>query len=300
MPTSISILQEAASRLYPAIITELSSQSTKKYRNDKLSFSDLTAWRNEELPQKLKSLYDDKKEAYLTKDELRLLLDWKLANGKFRPTLPKLIDSNDANDIELITKDGLGILLDFVADKDASFWKEVDEQDLQNYTTVVKKSLKKLCELRGVGPATGSLILSLVTKIAPHFTPPFFSDESFLYYVVDSIRPGTKIKYNVKEYFEELLPVYYGIVSLHPELTFDTLEKGAWSLKSYALLRIDKLINVKLPFETTEDDLQKFSEESTGVLKKEPKREPKEVAAIKRKAEAESNPPTKRTKRTTK
>ena len=48
---------------------------------------------------------------------------------------------------------------------------------------------------------------------------------------MESFRPGEKIKYNMKEYIEELLPVYLEIISQYPDVTMNTLERGGWALK---------------------------------------------------------------------
>jgi hypothetical protein len=70
----------------------------------------------------------------------------------------------------------------------------------------VMRSLKTLTSLRGIGPATASLLLSVYQPD----TVPFFSDELFRWTHWDA--PGTsgwdrKIKYNVSEYKEMLKSV---------------------------------------------------------------------------------------------
>ena len=35
----------------------------------------------------------------------------------------------------------------------------------------------------------------------------------------------------MKEYIEELLPVYLEIISQYPDVTMNTLERGGWALK---------------------------------------------------------------------
>jgi hypothetical protein len=66
--------------------------------------------------------------------------------GKNRPQLMKLIESNNENDIIQITKDAF-----------QNEWP---------------RSLKILCKLKGVGPATSTAIMSLIKEDIP-----FFSDE---------------------------------------------------------------------------------------------------------------------------
>jgi hypothetical protein len=259
-----------AKSLYTTITKEFSAQSTKTYNHDKLDLYQLDNWKNEELPDILLARYNELKHVWLTKDELVLLMDWKLAKGKFRPTLPKLIKSNEEKTVESVTKEGLDILINYFNQERLTSWKKVDTT---TYKDVVKKAFKKLCELRGVGPATASLIMSLLHKIDPVLTPPFFSDESFIYYVVEPSRPDTKIKYNVKEYIDELLPVYFEILAEHSDLTMNDLEKGGWALKMYDIYRIDKLLNVKPDFDVDDEDLKMYKH----IKQEEEKKEDEEV-----------------------
>lgn len=247
---------QAAKSLYPKITTQLSRVSAKKYKNDEWTLEELDNWRNSTLPATLKSRYDNKK-LKLSKDELVLIMDWKLAKGKFRPTLPKLIKSNDEESVETITSAGFSIFMEFV---------ELAKDDWLNttllaYQEVVKASLKKLCELRGVGPATGSLLMSLLNA-STSLAPPFFSDEAFMYFIQEPFHPGSAVKYNVKEYIDEYVGTLYNIRASNPSVSMDELEKGGWSLKMYDLHRITLLADCKLDFTVSDDDLVKFSDSS--------------------------------------
>ncbi|KAK6462512.1 hypothetical protein DFJ63DRAFT_161078 [Scheffersomyces coipomensis] len=250
---------KAGTDLYKLIIEEISNQSVKKYGGDKYTFEQLTNWRQVELPSILEERFKSKKHTWLTKDELVLLMDWKLAAGKFRPMLPKLIKSNEADVVKETTTAGFDILLQFK-----------DRFGTKQYQDTVKSSLKKLSELRGVGPATASLMLSLLHKINEKLAPPFFSDESFIYYVVEPTRPGTPIKYNVKEYIEELLPVYFKLVSNRKDISIQVFERGAWSLEQIYLNRLHKLSDVKIPFTVDETDIKAFNDtDGSNSTKKE-------------------------------
>lgn len=282
MPDYIKTIEKAASLLYPLITEELSAQSAKKYNNDSWTLAVLDEWRNVELPAKLKER-QEKGNLHITKDELVLIMDWKLAKGKFRPALPKLIMSNDAENVKEVTKAGFDIFLQL----DAKDWTLLA---LEDYKKTIRASMKKLCELRGVGPATGSLLLSLLKGITT-IAPPFFSDESFLYYIQEPLRPGTPIKYNVKEYVEDFIGVLFTIIQ-ETTASMDTLEKGACALKMYHMYRIDKLADVKLPFEVPDDMLEKFSD----AAKYMPVPAPKEKAKPKKRAKAEIDDPKKRAK----
>ncbi|KAH9834719.1 hypothetical protein Tdes44962_MAKER08631 [Teratosphaeria destructans] len=97
--------------------------------------------------------------SYLTKPDLTTLMDWKLAHGTPRPTLPKLIRSNPAETVTTITREALQTL----------------PPDPVHDPTSLRRSLDHLCALRGVGPATASLLLS----VADTTRFPFFSDELY-------------------------------------------------------------------------------------------------------------------------
>ena len=82
-----------------------------------------------------------------------------------------------------------------------------------------------------------------------------------MYYVVDPVRPDTKIKYSVKEYVDELLESYFNILfdfKSDDFLNMDILEKGGWSLKMYDIHRFDTLADLKVPFEVNDSNLNKF------------------------------------------
>ncbi|KAG7194756.1 uncharacterized protein KQ657_004436 [Scheffersomyces spartinae] len=225
-------IKTAATELYPLIVVQLSS-SSKKYGSRTLE--QLDEWRCSELPSLVKQRHNDHDTTWLTKDELVLLMDWKLAKGKFRPTLPKLIRSNDPDTVESVTKSGLLQMVSYLLESDTLNQKE--------YLQQVKKSIKIISQLKGVGPATASLILSLLVQIHPK-SPPFFSDESFLYFV----EPNDKIKYNIKEYTDMLLPLYFGLID-DDKTPFDTLEKGAWAIKTYDLKRDFELADINYNIE---------------------------------------------------
>ncbi|CAO1636751.1 unnamed protein product [Sympodiomycopsis kandeliae] len=116
-------------------------------------------------------LQTDKKNAFVTLDELKNVMRWKLARGKFRPTLPSFIASNSSQDVESITREAF-------SGYDSSKAKDV---------------LKSLCRLKGVGPATGSLLLSLYDPE----TEAFMSDESWV--SIPSLQ-NRKIGYTEKDW----------------------------------------------------------------------------------------------------
>ncbi|KAK0200864.1 hypothetical protein DFS33DRAFT_1355554 [Desarmillaria ectypa] len=116
----------------------------------------------------------------ITLPELQTIMDYKLAFGQNRPMLRAMIRKNADAQIKDCSQRALAL----------------PELQLGGWDCV-KESMNILCELKGVGPATASLILSLVYP--EHI--PFFSDEA----TVDVLSPagGRKgIKYTMKTYKE--------------------------------------------------------------------------------------------------
>lgn len=252
-------LTNGAGELYDKITRDLSLQQLKKYGKEEWSLETLDNWRSTNFPNELKKRHANG-ELHITKDELALLMDWKLAKGKFRPALPKLIQDNQEEKVKTTTESGLTIFTDY-ASKFAN-WLDVD---MANYEAALRLALKKLSELRGVGPATASLLLSLLKEITP-LAPPFFSDEAFLYFVQDPLRPGLPIKYNVKEYVNDYVPIAIGIARKYSIASLDLLERGAWALKMYDMYRSNKLADIELPKDIDADALAKFEDAADFVV----------------------------------
>ncbi|EFQ25552.1 uncharacterized protein GLRG_00696 [Colletotrichum graminicola M1.001] len=106
-------------------------------------------------------------------DDVKCLVDWKLRHGKFRPTLMKLVSSNDSSAVEDTVK------------------KAID-----NYRDMADLSaaLNILTKMKGIGPATASLILAV------HYPQKvlFFSDEA--YYWLCNKGQKASLKYSMKDY----------------------------------------------------------------------------------------------------
>ncbi|OTA91183.1 hypothetical protein M434DRAFT_355243 [Hypoxylon sp. CO27-5] len=107
-------------------------------------------------------------------DDVKTLVDWKLRHGKFRPTLMKLVSSNDEALVE-----------------------RTIEEAIESYQTNanIPETLDMIAKLRGIGPATASLLLSVHD---PDLI--FFSDEAFYWLCCNGQKHS--IKYNAKEYQE--------------------------------------------------------------------------------------------------
>ncbi|KAL2044766.1 hypothetical protein N7G274_002541 [Stereocaulon virgatum] len=124
--------------------------------------------------------------AFLEKNEVTSLVEWKLKHGTYRPNLAKLVASNSIKEIRDTTKSAFAIY-------------EANNDDFA-------KSISTLTNLKGIGPATASLLLSCYDSVKV----PFFSDELYRYlHFEEAASKGwdRKINYTMKEYkslFEKL------------------------------------------------------------------------------------------------
>ena len=126
------------------------------------NLKDLDEFRYETLPERVKGRRVYKgmgKKApadltYMSKDELVELVTWKLKHGTFRPKLKQLVESNDEETID-------GIFRDIEATKGTP--------------TSSREVMQMLTKLKGIGPATASLVMSVIKPLEY----PFFSDELF-------------------------------------------------------------------------------------------------------------------------
>ncbi|KUI70924.1 hypothetical protein VM1G_06119 [Cytospora mali] len=133
---------------------------------------ELDTFRYEEAP----SLFALKKPSRpMRLDDVKTLVEWKLKHGKFRPTLMKLVSSNDESFVEGTIKNAL---------------------DLYKKPSDTPAALNVLTKLKGIGPATASLLLA----VHDPDNVIFFSDEAFYWLCRDGKRES--IKYNAKEYKE--------------------------------------------------------------------------------------------------
>ncbi|KAJ4131067.1 hypothetical protein NW768_006608 [Fusarium equiseti] len=109
----------------------------------------------------------------MTLDDIKTLVEWKLRHGKFRPTLMKLVSSNDPSDAQDVVKQAV---------------------DMYDKTADIGAAVKVLTKLRGIGPATASLLLAVhdASRVI------FFSDEAFWWLCCDGKQ--SPIKYDAKEY----------------------------------------------------------------------------------------------------
>lgn len=111
----------------------------------------------------------DIKENGLGRGDLGRIMQYKLARGKFRPRLQQMIESNSEELCRSCTKRAFA-------------YDSMKRDDLPD-------AIKALIELKAVGPATATLILTIVYE-----TVPFFSDEFAAFY------HDAPSKYTLKEY----------------------------------------------------------------------------------------------------
>lgn len=121
------------------------------------------------------TLFSDKAKRPMTLDDVKTLVDWKLRHGKFRPTLMKFVSSNEEELVERTIQEAV-----------EGYWIDLD----------APKALDVICKLKGIGPATASLLLSVYDPTGVIF----FSDEAFYWLCCKGQK--SPIKYNAKEYKE--------------------------------------------------------------------------------------------------
>lgn len=111
------------------------------------------------------------------------------------------------------------------------------------------KALKLLCTLRGVGPATASLLLS----IHDPDEVPFFSDELFRWCLWED-KPGRgwdrSIKYNVKEYAE----LTAAIAELRRRLQTSSKSVGATDCEKVAYVLGKTDVDLAVPVVTATEE----------------------------------------------
>ncbi|KAG9128303.1 hypothetical protein FRC07_001238 [Ceratobasidium sp. 392] len=204
---------DAALSRYSSHIEQLGSKTSSKLR-------ELDDWRLNELSNFIKSRHP----AYLDKEELQKLMEWKLTRGKFRPTLSGLIDQNSQQKVEASTQQAFIALSQLDANsKDKGLSPESQKP--------FRALLKTLCAtLKGVGPATGSLVLSVADDRIP-----FMSDEAYIWamYADEEASSGKaklkrEVKYTEKGYTDFAVRMWE--IAARIDRTPAELERVGWVL----------------------------------------------------------------------
>ncbi|CAM1504074.1 Fc.00g016650.m01.CDS01 [Cosmosporella sp. VM-42] len=153
---------------YPALVKAISD--SKGGKNGQQTLQELDAYRYGEA---LEIFCAKKPQRAMELNDVKELVEWKLRHGKFRPTLMKFVTSNDPTAAKEIIQEALEV-----------YQEKSDAQ----------AALDILTKLKGIGPATASLLLT----VHDPDEVIFFSDEAFYWLCCD--RKKTPIKYNAKEY----------------------------------------------------------------------------------------------------
>ncbi|KAI6783064.1 uncharacterized protein J7T54_000566 [Emericellopsis cladophorae] len=153
---------------YPQALECIGALKTAK--DGQRPLSELDAYRYDKAPR-LFSAGESVRDMDL--EAVKTLVEWKLRHGKFRPTLMSLVSSNDPVTVRNSIRDAIG---GYREDGDAA------------------AAVDALSKLRGVGPATASLLLS----VHDPDRVIFFSDEAYFWLCCGGMK--SPIKYNAKEY----------------------------------------------------------------------------------------------------
>ncbi|TQS34583.1 hypothetical protein Golomagni_05026 [Golovinomyces magnicellulatus] len=179
------------------------------------------------------------------------LVEWKMHHGTFRPSLRKLVSSNSNDTLTAATKSAF-------------------DYYTENKNDIVGTLEKLTKPLKGIGPATGSLLLS----IHDPENVVFFSDELYRWLCVDGRK--VSLRYTVKE-FEKLYEKSKNFMS-RIKCTPIELEKVAYVIIiEQELSQKQKLLNnpqkspdgLTSPIRNEEKSLPKKANRSKSLRKKE-------------------------------
>lgn len=161
--------KDALSR-YPSIIQKIS----RKPKAGSLTLEELDKFRYETALTQ----FDKSTGRVMDISDLKNLIEWKMHHGTFRPTLAKLVSSNSNEKLAAATKDAY--------------------EHYANHKEDIAGTLERLTKpLSGIGPAAGSLMLS----IHDSKNIVFFSDELYRWLCTDGCK--VPLRYTVQE-FEKL------------------------------------------------------------------------------------------------
>ncbi|KAJ5802394.1 uncharacterized protein N7503_004844 [Penicillium pulvis] len=142
-------------------------------------FVKLDQWRYEDMP----GIIEERKasnEEVVNKEDLITVMEWKTTHGTPRPMLMGMIKSNQSNLVRGCTLAAISTL-------------PTANPILDAQNAFPKTSMNALQPLRGVGVATASLVLSIVTGRSEYAQQiPFYSDDMFLWLVVKDYPTPTK------------------------------------------------------------------------------------------------------------
>ncbi|KAI7215724.1 hypothetical protein KC333_g5266 [Hortaea werneckii] len=225
-----------------------------RYRFDKIdyqTFADLLSKYPSIIPPELQSLdhqrlntipavIQQRNPRFISKDELLKLTEWKLSHGKFRPTLLKLVDSNDVMTVKTTAIEAYRILPP----------SNTTAPSAEN----IRKVLDVFTRLKGVGAATATLLMASNDQT----NIPFFSDEVYRWIHHDDAptKPALKgggasgwtreVRYTIKDYLEfypkvQQLRERLNLESNGVQVTALDVEKVAYVLGTPARVRKERV-----------------------------------------------------------
>ncbi|KAF1988071.1 hypothetical protein K402DRAFT_329288 [Aulographum hederae CBS 113979] len=219
---------------------------------------ELDKFRFEILPQRLAER-KAKDGPAMNLDEATRLVEWKLKHGTFRPTLLKLVQSNSEDTMHNVTA--------------KAFTEYTSEPGNLN------THMKTLITLKGIGPATAALFLSVFDPVAV----PFFSDELLWYLHWDEPNSegwNRKIGYTLKEY----LSLHEKCQIMRERLKEESGEEiSALDIEKVAYVLGKEAIDLDDPVKTEEAVETEGKQRGTKRGKADPEAAEEETKSIKRK-----------------
>ncbi|KAJ5185900.1 hypothetical protein N7491_006229 [Penicillium cf. griseofulvum] len=168
--------------------TELDPPQEKHILEETEKFLQLDRWRYEELPKIIAKRATEGQNGsgpegtHLLKEELIDIMEWKTKHGVSRPMLMGMVKSNPVATITKSTSTAFAALPDA-------------DPVISPTDTFPKASLDALtAPIRGVGPATASLILSIATVFGAKKEVPFYSDDVYLWLCLMDFPDGRDVK----------------------------------------------------------------------------------------------------------
>ncbi|KAJ5420197.1 hypothetical protein N7465_002716 [Penicillium sp. CMV-2018d] len=274
----------------PSTDTELDPSEEKNILEEADKFLQLDRWRYEVLPKIIAERANvggqkgsAPEGAHLLKEELVDIMEWKTKHGVSRPMLMGMVKSNQNATIAKSTSAAFAALPDadpVVAPSDA----------------FPKASLDALtAPIRGVGPATASLILSIATVFGDvKKQVPFYSDDVYLWLCLMDFPEGRDfkeqkpsehkkpngdliVKYNMNEYRElwnasQELRVRLNNGAGDAPVSFIDIERAAYVLRNisvsgyYASQEPEAGLNIVKQMELENSQLPKEAKKDPGEL----------------------------------
>lgn len=192
---SVALLRSEDSNEWTSFLDRYDEAVDAVSKRKKLKDSQLVEydqWIRSEFPEP----FSDGASVALCPSELERIMQWKLWRGKDRPMLMSLVRQNSASAVRTITGDAIALAKQ-------SQWRD---------------AVVKMSELRGIGPATASAILS-------HLYPEgivFMADE------VIEATTGKKREYTMKAYDTVICCILAKKKKLGSEWTPEKIGRALW------------------------------------------------------------------------